>query len=989
VAKIRVRARAVDMLGRQQIAGIPTAIHELFKNAHDAYAEHVQVDYFRADDLFVLRDDGMGMTKEDFETRWLTLGTESKVGANSRDPGWTGPNSELPRPIMGEKGIGRLAIAAICPQVLIVSRAIRQDGLKQSVVALVCWELFEVPGLDLDMIDIPLTELTDAPLPDRAVVKELVARTKSNIETLKIPPSDKARLVASLEAFDFSPSELSERLGAPSLARDGHGTQFYIRPANTILADDIDTAADDLASPLEKMLLGFSNTMMPDRPEPVIVAEFCDHKEDGTTDELIGGNSFFTPDEFLSADHHIDGQFDEYGQFEGTISVYSKEPVRHLVQWQKGNGRKTDCGPFRIKFAYVQGLPNQTLLPPADWAQISSKLNRIGGLYVYRDGIRILPYGNSDFDFLNIERRRTKSAQDWFFSYRRIFGAIEITHSENSDLVEKAGREGFRANKAYREFTDILERFFERLALDFFRPTATFGHDFNATKEQLISDAALLAKREQSTRVKRKAFTQSIEDFFVGLERAKPSAGAEKIISTLRENVMAAELIEQPDRSSQKLLEAEVGARKAADSLVDTFTLQKPRGVGLSKNQQRDWTAYIANRAKLQSEVFGPLYVEIDQIVSDASVNLAGSLDRRRRITASLEAKRKTAANLTSRLRREVQAQVEGLQQEVTDALKSSITQLTADIEETFVELGRTDTSETSEEGLRGLQQRWEGRVEETTNNAREMLESLRDQLQTVVVAVREQDMLDATTAALESEAEGLRDQLNNYVELAQVGMALGIVQHEFGNTVRSIRTAIRKLKPWAAGTPELKGLERELRTGFDHLDTYLSLFTPMSRRLNREPVSLSGEEVRKYIDEVFGDRIRRHSVRVISTTSFDRKSVTGFASTFLPSFVNLVDNAIYWLGTTPDSDEKWIKLDADESGFLVSNSGPPIDPRLAERIFEFGETSKPGGRGMGLYLSREALRKEGFDLILERSGPNSSPVFRIASAVGNGERTQ
>lgn len=91
MAKIRVRARAVDMLGRQQIAGIPTAIHELFKNAHDTYAEHVEVDFFRVDRLLIIRDDGYGMTRADFEDRWLTLGTESKVGANRRGAdNWTG-----------------------------------------------------------------------------------------------------------------------------------------------------------------------------------------------------------------------------------------------------------------------------------------------------------------------------------------------------------------------------------------------------------------------------------------------------------------------------------------------------------------------------------------------------------------------------------------------------------------------------------------------------------------------------------------------------------------------------------------------------------------------------------------------------------------------------------------------------------------------------------------------------------------------------------
>lgn len=984
MAKIRVRARAVDMLGRQQIAGIPTAIHELFKNAHDAYAEHVQVDYFRADNLLVLRDDGTGMTRDDFESRWLTLGTESKVGANQRAAGsWTGPRSEPPRPIMGEKGIGRLAIAAIGPQVLVVSRAVREDGLKPTVVSLVCWRLFELPGLDLDLIEIPVIELEGPSLPNHADVSKLVELAKSNIKSLKIENADQLSLLSDLDGFDFGPDELAAALGKPSLAGDGYGTHFYIRPTNSIMADDIDTSTEDAASPLEKMLLGFSNTMMPDRPDPVITAEFRDHREDGTAEELIGGSSFFTPDEFLCADHHFEGEFDEFGQFEGTVRVYGQEPVRHVVQWPMGHGRPTECGPFRIKFAYVQGRPTESRLPPADWAQISAKLNKIGGLYVYRDGIRILPYGNSDFDFLNIERRRTKSAQDWFFSYRRMFGATEISHVRNPNLVEKAGREGFRTNRAFREFTDILERFFERLAIDFFRPTSTFGQDYAATKEQLNADAALLAKREQSTRVRRRAFGQAFERYFAALERGDPSRRADEIVAGLEEHVAGIGQVQDIQRSSQLLLEAEIAAKKAADALVDAFTLQKPRGMGLSKGQQRDWTAYLANNAKLQVAVFDPLYREIDRLISEASPSLTGALDRRRRIVASLEAKKKSASSVTSRLRREVTAQVDDLQQEVADALKASISRLTSDIEETFVELGRSDTSESSEDSLRELQARWEGRVDETTRETREVLEGLRDQLQNVVGAVKEQEMLDATTAALESESEALRDQLNNYLDLAQVGMALGIVQHEFGNTVRGIRSAIRKLKPWAAGTPELKGLEQELRTGFNHLDTYLSLFTPMSRRLNRDPVSLSGEEIRKYLDEVFGDRLKRHAVDVAHTKAFDEKVVSGFSSTFLPCFVNLVDNAIYWVQSVAGADEKWIRLDADDRGFLISNSGPAIEARIAERIFEFGQTTKPGGRGMGLYLSREALRKEGYDLILESEGQESSPVFRVVSERG------
>ena len=74
------------MLGRQQIANVSTAISELFKNAYDAYANDAEVDYFRSDKLLVIRDNGVGMTPEEFEERWLVLGTESKYAPTAGKP---------------------------------------------------------------------------------------------------------------------------------------------------------------------------------------------------------------------------------------------------------------------------------------------------------------------------------------------------------------------------------------------------------------------------------------------------------------------------------------------------------------------------------------------------------------------------------------------------------------------------------------------------------------------------------------------------------------------------------------------------------------------------------------------------------------------------------------------------------------------------------------------------------------------------------------
>src|SRR5260370_10449144 len=119
MSKFKTRARAIDMLGRQQIAGIQNAASELFKNAYDAYATLARIDYFEARKLIVVRDNGVGMTKEDFEDRWLVLGTESKLGTEDR--GHYRPPNMTVRPISGEKGICRLAIALLESQALVRS----------------------------------------------------------------------------------------------------------------------------------------------------------------------------------------------------------------------------------------------------------------------------------------------------------------------------------------------------------------------------------------------------------------------------------------------------------------------------------------------------------------------------------------------------------------------------------------------------------------------------------------------------------------------------------------------------------------------------------------------------------------------------------------------------------------------------------------------------------------------------------------------------
>ena len=391
MANFRTRARTVDMLGRQQIAGLGTAISELFKNAHDAYATRVEADYYRPEQLLTLRDDGFGMTIQDIEERWLVLGTESKLGVNKELSTLASNFNMHPRMPTGEKGIGRLAIAAIGPQVLLVSRARRSDGLHPTVALFINWLLFTLPGISLDEIDIPVMQIAGGGLPTADDISSLVTRVRQNLVTLgpRIPQIDATTIDNQLKLVSIDPVALQERFDHTALTGLASGTQFYIQPTDQMLQVELDTTPERRRiGDLQKTLMGFTNTMLPNADVPPIVGEFWDHRSADLREPIIGPEGFFTPEDFNSADHQIRGRFDPYGQFAGTVSIYGSTPQQHTIVWPDARGRETECGPFTIDFAHVQGMARDSHIPHEQWASLISKLDRFGGIYIYRNGYK-------------------------------------------------------------------------------------------------------------------------------------------------------------------------------------------------------------------------------------------------------------------------------------------------------------------------------------------------------------------------------------------------------------------------------------------------------------------------------------------------------------------------------------------------------------------------------------------------------------------------
>jgi hypothetical protein len=154
MAKFKVHARVLDLLGLEQVADMPTAASELFKNAYDAYADNVSLELFQHNQHAILWDDGVGMSQDDLENRWLVVGTPSK----KLTPPIVRDGYEL-RPVMGEKGIGRLAVSTLGDTLLLISK--KEGHQTDCFTALFLnWKVARNHKLMLDEFEVPVLPFT-------------------------------------------------------------------------------------------------------------------------------------------------------------------------------------------------------------------------------------------------------------------------------------------------------------------------------------------------------------------------------------------------------------------------------------------------------------------------------------------------------------------------------------------------------------------------------------------------------------------------------------------------------------------------------------------------------------------------------------------------------------------------------------------------------------------------------------------------------------
>ncbi|QEA30059.1 histidine kinase [Microbacterium sp. CBA3102] len=430
---LRPRARLLRTLGNDLISSDKVALIELVKNSYDADATTVLIRFEgpleSGEGRIEVWDDGHGMDVPTLQRSWLDIATDTKRRK---------PKSDGGRRVLGEKGIGRLAAARLGDELLLVTR--KADA--REINLLIDWSQFDREDAYLDEIEVAW-EISDPDIfsedgPAASVFSESGSETWTHGRgtLLRIE-----KLTHPWNAEDFI--ELRTALTR------------LIRPRPTDHAVTIDAVEADGSEEGQKAA----------QPDFQILVELEDVPE-----SLQGFAGPIDPSSDLRTPHYrLSGSVDANGV--ATLRYVQQEPavdddLGEKTLWNNDK-RAPQAGPFEfeinvwdrdkdaIQRTLTASSPDGPPPTPKDLKGFRETLDDVAGVSIYRDGFRVLPFGESGDDWLGLDLRRVQSPT-LRLSNNQIVGHVFIGADANQGLKDQSNREGFLAGAAYSDLQTLV-----------------------------------------------------------------------------------------------------------------------------------------------------------------------------------------------------------------------------------------------------------------------------------------------------------------------------------------------------------------------------------------------------------------------------------------------------------------------------------------------------------------------------------------------------
>jgi len=392
---IRPAGRHILTIGRDLIQDRYAAIVELVKNAYDADSPDVDIIFKASADRehysIIIEDRGHGMSRDTVINKWMVPSTDDKL-KRRRSPGG--------RIMQGRKGVGRYAASILGDDLRLETVA---DSEKTTVY--VEWSSFEKAQY-LDEVEIHVeSEQTDLPSGTRLTItggRELLTEWDQH-------------------QFDKLRFELKKLMS----------------PVSSVLSGDEAKDTFRIHLRIDNFLEGQEEIIEED-VEPYPIFDLFDYRIAGRIGADGKGILTYslqkarnTTEEKIPFDF---GGPTGCGELFFDIRVYDRE--KEAIESLIGRGLKDESGNYLGKL------------------QARQLLNEYNGIGVYRNGFRIRPLGDADFDWLKLNEQRVQNPSKKIGSNQAI-GYILIQSEELSGLIEKSARDGLRENAAFENLKVI------------------------------------------------------------------------------------------------------------------------------------------------------------------------------------------------------------------------------------------------------------------------------------------------------------------------------------------------------------------------------------------------------------------------------------------------------------------------------------------------------------------------------------------------------
>jgi signal transduction histidine kinase len=425
-------ARLLTMLGDQLIKNERIALVEIIKNSYDADASWVKVTFdgfgpnfeMKNDSKIIIEDDGVGMTRDTLENHWVNPATPVKlIGKRTK------PTTASGRVIQGEKGIGRFALLKLGRQMTVITR----PEISKSELVL---------AYDLSPFDSDFIQKTGKPLfldELRATLTERVPASVIVPEQIKLGSRTVKRKPTGTRI------EITHLSGTWSKAKI-EGIFNDITRLQSLFVPETAAKADldfELAIYQGSQYLQLSDAYRVELARLVKTSTAL-KIEDGKYEESSKTFTF-----------NLDGKSQELALDNSELTglkIYRDYVKEHgSAPFEDGS----HCGPFSFAF-YVFDMSSDAS-PKLQLDRVEKELIKEHRVYLYRDGIRVYPYGDPDDDWLQTDVYRGTVKASGFLSNDQVVGYINITQKHNPRLQDKTSREGLIDNgKPNEDFVLLL-----------------------------------------------------------------------------------------------------------------------------------------------------------------------------------------------------------------------------------------------------------------------------------------------------------------------------------------------------------------------------------------------------------------------------------------------------------------------------------------------------------------------------------------------------